>query len=128
VEAKARHTLGDLGLQHRLSYFPHQLSIGQKRRVAIARALLLDPVVIFADEPTNDLDPERAAWVGDFLFGLPQQGRALILATHDTSLAVRAGRVFRIGEGRVEEAVGAEPGATRLRRAEHCSPLPSMGS
>ena len=107
-EAKARQTLADIGLQHRLTYFPHQLSIGQKRRVAIARALLLDPVVIFADEPTNDLDPERAAWVGDFLFSLPQQGRALVMATHDTRLAARADRVIRISERGVAEAVGAE--------------------
>jgi len=58
LEGEARRLLTTLGLSHRLEHLPHQLSIGQKRRVAVARALLLEPVVVFADEPTNDLDAE----------------------------------------------------------------------
>ncbi len=103
LEPKAEKLLKDLGLKNRLSYLPYQLSIGQKRRVAVARALLLDPVVVFADEPTNDLDPERAAWIGEYLMELPKAGGALILATHDVRLAGKAGRVVQIVEGGVSD-------------------------
>ncbi len=101
LETKAATILKDLGLKNRLDYLPYQLSIGQKRRVAVARALLLDPMVIFADEPTNDLDPERAAWIGEFLFELPRQERALVLVTHDTRLAGKADRAVQIVDSRV---------------------------
>lgn len=90
LEAKAKRLLDELEMSHRLAYYPHQLSIGQKRRVAIARAMLLDPAIVFADEPTNDLDPELSAWVGDYLLSLPKQGRSLVLVTHDHQLAARA--------------------------------------
>jgi putative ABC transport system ATP-binding protein len=103
LEPKAEQLLKDLGLKNRLSYLPYQLSIGQKRRVAVARALLLDPLVVFADEPTNDLDPERAAWIGEFLLELTKAGGALILATHDIRLAGKAGRAVQIVEGGVRD-------------------------
>jgi ABC-type lipoprotein export system ATPase subunit len=103
LEPKAEKLLKDLGLKNRLSYLPYQLSIGQKRRVAVARALLLDPVVVFADEPTNDLDPERAAWIGEYLMELPKAGGALILATHDVRPTGKAGRVVQIVEGEVSD-------------------------
>ncbi|MGD0154114.1 MAG: ABC transporter ATP-binding protein [Thermacetogeniaceae bacterium] len=103
LEAKAETILKDLGLKNRLDYLPYQLSIGQKRRVAVARALLLDPIVIFADEPTNDLDPERAAWIGEFLFELPRKERALVLVTHDTRLASKADRAVQIIDNRVRD-------------------------
>jgi putative ABC transport system ATP-binding protein len=67
--------------------------------VAVARALLLDPVLVFADEPTNDLDPERAAWIGEYLLDVPKTGRTLILATHDVRLAGQAARAVQIVEG-----------------------------
>lgn len=104
MEMAARQALDALGLGHRLIHLPHQLSIGQKRRVAIARALLLDPEVIFADEPTNDLDDRLAAEVGDYLLALPKLGKAVVLVTHDTALALRADRVFRIAHGEVAPA------------------------
>ena len=90
LEDEARRLLTTLGLSHRLEHLPHQLSIGQKRRVAVARALLLEPVVVFADEPTNDLDAERAGQLGELLYQLPGQGRALVLVTHDRGLVGRA--------------------------------------
>jgi putative ABC transport system ATP-binding protein len=90
LEDEARRLLTTLGLSHRLEHLPHQLSIGQKRRVAVARALLLEPVVVFADEPTNDLDAERAGQLGELLYQLPSQGRALVLVTHDRGLVGRA--------------------------------------
>lgn len=103
LEPKAEKILTDLGLKNRLHYLPYQLSIGQKRRVAVARALILDPLVVFADEPTNDLDPERAAWIGKFLFELPERGRALVLVTHDSRLAGKADRAVKIVESKVGE-------------------------
>ncbi|MBJ6724339.1 ABC transporter ATP-binding protein [Geomesophilobacter sediminis] len=109
MESAARKTLEALGLGHRLKHLPHQLSIGQKRRVAIARALILDPAVIFADEPTNDLDERLAEEVGHYLLALPQQGKALVMVTHDRSLADQADRVLRIAQGELLPA----PVATR---------------
>jgi ABC-type lipoprotein export system ATPase subunit len=107
LEGAAEKTLETLGLEHRLHHLPHQLSIGQKRRVAIARALLLEPDVVFADEPTNDLDQERAAQIGEFLLGLPKKGYAVVLVTHDAGLAGQADRAVRIVNGRVCEAATA---------------------
>ena len=103
MQTQAVALLEDLGLRHRLKHLPSQLSIGQKRRVAIARALLLDPVVIFADEPTNDLDSEHAARIGDLLFDLPSKGKALVLVTHDPKLMKRASRTVQIDEGTLRE-------------------------
>ena len=97
----ARELLDRLGLSTRADFLPHQLSLGQKRRVALARALLLRPAVILADEPTNDLDLRRAAQVADFLLGLPADGYALVLVTHDQQLAERAGNRWHIQEGRL---------------------------
>ena len=96
MEDEARKLLDDLGLSHRIGYYPHQLSIGQKRRVTLARALLLEPDIIFADEPTNDLDAENVELVGDRLFSLADQGRALVVVTHDSELAKRADRIISI--------------------------------
>lgn len=100
---KAVEILHDLGLESRLHHYPHQLSIGQKRRAAIARALLLDPAIVFADEPTNDLDPNRASRIGDFLLRLPQRGQALVLVTHDQQLAGQADRAVEIVNRQIRE-------------------------
>ena len=96
MEDEARRLLGDLGLSRRTGHYPHQLSIGQKRRVTLARALLMEPDIIFADEPTNDLDAENAELVGERLFSQTEQGRALVVVTHDSELAKRADRIIRI--------------------------------
>lgn len=101
LEAAAGQMLTALGLKHRLGHLPHQLSIGQKRRVAVARALLLSPTVVFADEPTNDLDRESAEQVGEFLFDLPRKGHGLVVVTHDAGLAGKTDRAFRIVDGRL---------------------------
>jgi ABC-type lipoprotein export system ATPase subunit len=105
LETSAKRVLESLGLEHRLHHLPHQLSVGQKRRVAIARALLLEPAVIFADEPTNDLDQELAGRIGEFLLELPRKGCALMLVTHDAGLAGQADRAVRIVEGRIRELI-----------------------
>lgn len=96
MEERAKELLTELGLEDRLYHYPHQLSVGQKRRVALARALLLEPSIIFADEPTNDLDPENAAAVGEYLLGLPKQGRILVLVTHDRELAKATGHILAL--------------------------------
>lgn len=94
--AKAQELLAQMGLEHRMHHLPSQLSLGQKRRVALARALIMEPQLILADEPTNDLDPERAAQVADFLFSLPKHGISLVLVTHDPQLASRAQRIYSL--------------------------------
>lgn len=94
--AKAKELLALMGLEHRMHHLPSQLSLGQRRRVALARALVMEPQLILADEPTNDLDPERASQVADFLFSLPKKGISLVLVTHDPSLAARAQWVYRL--------------------------------
>jgi putative ABC transport system ATP-binding protein len=115
--AVARELLDRLGLSARATFLPHQLSLGQKRRVALARALLLRPAVILADEPTNDLDARRATQVADFLLGLPAEGYALVLVTHDQPLAERAGNRWLIHEGRLTPPQAAP--ALRPPPAEH---------
>ena len=99
IEDRARDRLIAFGLEERLYHFPSQLSVGQKRRIATARALFLDPALIIADEPTNDLDAENAQLVIEALFAPVKKGEAgLLYATHDMSLAKRADRIVRLGE------------------------------
>jgi ABC-type lipoprotein export system ATPase subunit len=100
---RARELLARLGLAGQAGYLPHMLSVGQRRRVAFARALLLNPAVVLADEPTNDLDPERAGQIADFLFDLPREGYAVVLVTHDRELARRAPRRYLLSQGRLRE-------------------------
>lgn len=114
MRARALELLERLGLEERAGHVPHQLSVGQRRRVALARALLLRPAIVLADEPTNDLDPRRAAQIEDFLLGLPAEGYAVVLVTHDARLAGRADRCFEIRERTLR---------TPHRAAEHAPPL-----
>lgn len=109
LQKKAEKLLKELGLGNRLRHLPHQLSIGQKRRAAVARALLLDPVLVLADEPTNDLDPGSAAVVGNFLFELPRNNKALVLVTHDAPLAGQADRAVQISAGRILDLPADSP-------------------
>ncbi len=96
MEGEAKKLLKELGLTGRLHHYPHQLSIGQKRRVALARALLMKPELVFADEPTNDLDAENIRIVTENLLRLPELGCGLILVTHDEALAARTDRCLRM--------------------------------
>ncbi len=102
LEDRAKRLLGELGLSDRLAHYPHQLSLGQKRRVSIARALLLAPPIILADEPTNDLDEERAQQVADYLLTLPQQGYALVVVSHDAALLRRADCCWQLQDGQLQ--------------------------
>lgn len=99
--AKAIETLTDLGLGERLKNYPNQLSGGQQQRVAIARALINDPAVIFADEPTGNLDSKSGHEVVEILKKLNKEGRTIVIVTHDLELAKMAKRTIRIFDGKV---------------------------
>ena len=100
--ALARRWLDRVGLSPRLTHYPHQLSGGEQQRVALARALSVEPKLLFADEPTGNLDGPNAAAVADLMFDLvAQTGAALVLVTHDPALAARADRTVTMGDGRV---------------------------
>ncbi len=96
---KAKDLLEKVGLSHRLSYSPGKLSGGEKQRVAIARALINDPEVIFADEPTGNLDSKSGAQVMKILQDLNDQGHTIILVTHEKSTAEHAERMIRVMDG-----------------------------
>jgi len=100
----ARHMLARVGLDKRLRHYPRQLSGGEQQRVALARAFVTSPPILFADEPTGNLDSKTGRHVIDLLFELNREQRAtLVLVTHDEALASRCGRTVRIEEGRVVE-------------------------
>ncbi len=100
ADSVARGWLDRVGLSGRLRHYPHQLSGGEQQRVALARALAPRPVLLFADEPTGNLDAVNAAMVADLLFGLvSEEGAAMVLVTHDARLAARADRQVRLGDG-----------------------------
>ena len=105
LESAARDLLGRVGLADRASTRPDKLSGGQQQRVAIARALLHQPLLILADEPTGNLDEHTGEQVLELLIDLTrQQGRTLIMATHNGAIAGRADRVLRVQDGHLLEA------------------------
>jgi putative ABC transport system ATP-binding protein len=103
----AVRALESVGLGHRLEHRPNQLSGGQQQRVAMARALVTNPDVILADEPTGNLDSQSSREVLGLLGELNQQGRTIILITHDPNVAGIARRYCTMADGRLAEAVAA---------------------
>jgi putative ABC transport system ATP-binding protein len=98
----AREVLGQVGLGSRLGHYPRQLSGGEQQRVAIARAFVTSPAVLFADEPTGNLDTATGARVVQLLFDLNKaSGTTLVLVTHDRDLAARCDRMIEIDAGRL---------------------------
>ena len=100
-KARAEDLLIRVGLADRMHHKPCELSIGQQQRVALARMLANDPVVILADEPTGNLDPETSRHVIDFLEEVNSEGRTIVMVTHDPCAAERAKRVLRLERGMI---------------------------
>jgi putative ABC transport system ATP-binding protein len=106
VGETARAWLDRVGLSARTRHYPHQLSGGEQQRVALARALAARPELLFADEPTGNLDAQNARGVADLMFELAREaGAAMVLVTHDAALAARADRRVRMFDGRMVEPV-----------------------
>ena len=104
AENEARDLLARVGLAERLTHYPRQLSGGEQQRVAIARAFVTKPEILFADEPTGNLDTATGARVIDLLFDLNKENRTtLILVTHDENLASRCERHIHLDAGRIVE-------------------------
>ena len=102
VRARAVDLLGRVGLGDRLDHYPAQLSGGEQQRVAIARAFINRPTILFADEPTGNLDDDTSARVQDLLFELNEEAATtLILVTHDLDLARLTRRIIRLQGGRI---------------------------
>ncbi|NCT54628.1 ABC transporter ATP-binding protein [Candidatus Falkowbacteria bacterium] len=101
MEEKATKVLTSVGLSHRLNYFTNQISGGEKQRVAIARALVNSPSVIFADEPTGNLDSKSGTQVMEILQELNNEGVTIILVTHETFTAEHAKRIVRVKDGEI---------------------------
>jgi len=107
--SRARAVLGRVGLGERLGHYPRQLSGGEQQRVAVARALANRPLVLLADEPSGNLDPETAEGLHEEFFRVcREEGAALVLVTHDLALAARAGRVLRLHAGHLVAAGHAD--------------------
>ncbi len=100
-ESRAKKALEAVGLGERLHFMSNQISGGQKQRVAIARALVCDPKVIFADEPTGNLDSKSGHIVMNILEKLNNEGRTIILVTHDKQVALHANRIVTISDGEI---------------------------
>ena len=101
ARAGALQTLERVGLGARADHLPGALSGGEQQRVAVARAILGDPKIVWADEPTGNLDSDTAHAVLDLLGGLHEDGLTLVLVTHDRELAGRADRVVKVRDGRI---------------------------
>jgi ABC-type polar amino acid transport system ATPase subunit len=102
AERRARSLLAHLGVEHRSGAYPHELSGGEAQRVAIARSLAMDPPLLLMDEPTASLDPERRGELAETLRRLTDQGRTLVVATHDVEFAgTLTDRVIVLEAGRV---------------------------
>ncbi|MEP6880708.1 MAG: ATP-binding cassette domain-containing protein [Dokdonella sp.] len=100
---RATRVLADVGLGKRLHHYPHQLSGGEQQRVALARAFVHGPKLLFADEPTGNLDRRTGSAVSDLLFALnSEHATTLVLVSHDPILASRCARTLRLSDGRVE--------------------------
>jgi putative ABC transport system ATP-binding protein len=102
VAQKAKDLLSRVGLEGRLHHYPSQLSGGEQQRVAMARAFITDPKILFADEPTGNLDEENSDHITDLLFSLnKEQGTTLVLVTHNLELAQKTERILRMKGGKL---------------------------
>jgi putative ABC transport system ATP-binding protein len=108
AEARAIELLERVGLEDRAHHYPAQLSGGEQQRVALARAFSIRPQILFADEPTGNLDAKTGATIIDTMVALNRElGTTLVMVTHDHDLAARARRTIRLSDGRIVEDTGA---------------------
>jgi lipoprotein-releasing system ATP-binding protein len=102
-QARAKEILAKVGLSHRLTHKPSELSGGEMQRAAIARSLIGQPAVLLADEPTGNLDAETGAEIMDLLVTLNREdGLTILMVTHDAAIAAQAHRIVRLAEGRIQ--------------------------
>jgi putative ABC transport system ATP-binding protein len=102
--AKAEAELETVGLSHRISHYPSQMSGGEQQRVALARAMVVRPQILLADEPTGNLDETNGNAIMELLFELQaRDGATLVLVTHSNALASRCDSVIRLRDGRIDE-------------------------
>ena len=113
---RATELLDRVGLADRLYHKPAELSVGQQQRVALARMLANDPAVVLADEPTGNLDPDTAHAALDFLQEMNQEGRTIVMVTHDMAAAERANRTLRLAQGRICD-LAPKSGCSELSRS-----------
>ncbi|EKE18452.1 MAG: ABC transporter, ATP-binding protein [uncultured bacterium] len=105
---KIQAALRSVGMDHRINYFSNQLSGGEKQRVAIARALVNDPEIIFADEPTGNLDSKSGLAVMKILQQLNNEGHTVILVTHETYTAQHAKRILNMKDGQLVSDISVQ--------------------
>jgi len=99
---RAKRALGEVGLLDRMLHKPNELSGGQRQRVAIARALVNSPLIVLADEPTGNLDTKTGEEIMALFVKLHDEGRTIILVTHEREIAARAGRILHVRDGKLE--------------------------
>jgi len=105
-QRQAMSLLEEVGLGERTDHLPRQLSGGEQQRVALARAFAGDPEILFADEPTGNLDPDTGQQVIDLMFSLRDRcATALVLVTHDEKLAGRCDRIYRLEYGKLKSVM-----------------------
>jgi putative ABC transport system ATP-binding protein len=104
ISTRAEDLLDRVGLAERMHHYPAQLSGGEQQRVAIARAFIAEPKILFADEPTGNLDEETAEKITDLLFSINREvGTTLVLVTHNLQLAAHTGRILKLKGGKIQE-------------------------
>lgn len=102
---RAKEMLKKVGLEDKMYHFPNQMSGGQQQRVAIARAIATNPTILLADEPTGALDQKTGKQVMDIFHSLNEEGRTIIMITHDVNIARHAGRIVKLLDGEMSEGV-----------------------
>jgi cell division transport system ATP-binding protein len=104
IKKTVLHVLADVGLSHKRNHMPHELSGGEQQRVVIARALVNEPIVLFADEPTGNLDPTSSAEIMELLKKINMRGTAVLMATHNYDLVKKyPARVVQLKDGKLTE-------------------------